>query len=69
MCDSNIGTDHGQSLTAGIREVSSDDTWTQLNVLLDTFKTSENFIKVNHFFCVLHVLVGLVDQTKVAFKA
>ena len=38
-------------------------------VFVRTFKTSENFIKINDFLSGLHVLVGFVDRTKVAFKA
>ena len=121
-------TDQGQTLTAGIREVSSGDAKTQLNVLLnifseidkslksseenvsnkiissiknimsdrhivqkkfnavfqdylasvlptvfqnwDTFSKNiqENFIRVNDFFCGLHFVVGLADQTEIALK-
>ena len=124
-----VVTDQGQTLTAGIREVSSGDTKTQLNVLIDIFSEieeslqsseenvsnkiissiknimsdrhivqkkinavfqnyrasvlptlfenwdtfseniQENFIKFNDFFCGLHFLVGLADQTEIALKA
>ena len=38
-------TDQGQTLTAGIREVSSGDTETQLNVLLDILSETEESLQ------------------------
>ena len=38
-------TDQGQTLTAGIREVSSSDTETQLNVLLDILSEIEESLQ------------------------
>ena len=38
-------SDQGQTLTAGIREVSSDDTKTQLNVLIDIFSEVEQSLQ------------------------
>ena len=37
----------------------------------DTFSENiqENFIKVDDFFCGLHLLIGLADQTQIALKA
>ena len=44
-------TDQGQTLMAGIREVSSDDTETQLNVLLDILsKIEESLQDTNSVF-------------------
>lgn len=38
-------------------------------VLVKTFKTSENFIKVKDLFCGLYFLVGFMEQSKISFKA
>ena len=37
----------------------------------DTFSENiqENFIKIDDFFCGLHLLIGLADQTQIALKA
>ena len=40
-----VVTDQGQTLTAGIREVSSGDTKTQLNVLIDIFSEIEESLQ------------------------
>ena len=40
-----VVTDQGQTLTAGIREVSSGDTKTQLNVLIDIFSKIEESLQ------------------------
>ena len=40
-----VVTDQGQTLTAGIREVSSSDTETQLNVLLDILSEIEESLQ------------------------
>ena len=40
-----VVTDQGQTLAAGIREVSSGDTKTQLNVLIDIFSETEESLQ------------------------